>query len=130
MKTQKQTPATATATTTKAKVTPKTKAEKVQVAEKVTKATKAPKATKPQTVVLQPAENCPFGYPKAGGKCAAIWRLCESLLEKGVIPTGQQVWQLAQAENESGFQPPHNLSNCMQETLRCRRYYGFGGRRK
>lgn len=111
------------------------KAEKVEkvtkaAAPKTTKAAKPAKTTKPQTVVLQPAENVPFGYPKAGGKCAAVWRLCESLLEKGVVPTGQQVWQLAQAENESGFQPPHNLSNVMQETLRCRRYYGFGGRRK
>ena len=122
-------------TKTTATATEKAKATKEKVLapkpEKVTKAsTKAAKSTKPQTVVLTPAENCPFTYPKAGGKCAAVWRLTESLLEKGIVPTGQQVWQLAQAENESGFQPPHNLSNVMQETLRCRRYYGFGGRRK
>ena len=117
------------AATTRAKATG-AKPEKVLASTEAAKTTKAPKATKPQTVTLTPAENCPFTYPKAGGKCAAIWRLCESLLEKGIVPTGQQVWQLAQAENESGFQPPHNLSNCMQETLRCRRYYGFGGRRK
>lgn len=98
--------------------------------EKVTKAAKPAKATKPQTVVLTPAENCPFGYPKQGGKCAAVWRLVEKVLETGKVPTGQDIWAIAQAENESGFQPPHNLSNVMQETLRCRRYYGFGGRRK
>lgn len=119
---------------TKATTSKAVKAEKVTKAvakpEKATKAKVAPKATKPQTVQLTPAENCPFTYPKQGGKCAAIWRLCETLLVQGIVPTGQQVWLLAQAENESGFQPPHNLSNCMQETLRCRRYYGFGGRRK
>lgn len=112
----------------KTNVTPKAVATATKTSK--AKATKKAVATKPQTVVLQPAENVPFGYPKAGGKCAAVWRLCESLLEKGIVPTGQQVWALAQAENESGFQPPHNLSNVMQETLRCRRYYGFGGRRK
>lgn len=128
MKTQKT-----TAATTKAAKPATTKTEKVLAPkpEKVT-ATKTTKkaATKPQTVVLQPAENCPFGYPKAGGKCAAVWRLTESLLMQGVVPTGQQVWQLAQQENAAGQNPPHNLSNVMQETLRCRRYYGFGGRRK
>jgi hypothetical protein len=123
MKTQK----TTTATATKAKAE---KVEKVLATKPAAKATKAAKTTKPQTVVLQPAENVPFGYPKAGGKCAAIWRLCETLLMQGVVPTGQQVWILCQQENESGHNPPHNLSNCMQETLRCRRYYGFGGRRK
>lgn len=105
-------------------------ASKTEKVVKAPKAVKATKTTKPQTVQLTPAENCPFTYPKAGGKCAAIWRLCESLLEKGTIPTGQQVWALCQQENEAGQNPPHNLSNCMQETLRCRRYYGFGGRRK
>lgn len=119
-----------TNTTAKAAKPTTPKTEKVVKAPKAEKAVKATKTTKPQTVTLTPAENCPFTYPKAGGKCAAIWRLCETLLMQGVVPTGQQVWQLAQAENESGFQPPHNLSNCMQETLRCRRYYGFGGRRK
>ena len=117
---------TTPAAATKAKATA-AKPEKVTKA-KAVKATKA--ATKPQTVVLQPAENCPFSYPKAGGKCAAVWRLTETLILQGVVPTGQQVWLLAQQENENGYQPPHNLSNVMQETLRCRRYYGFGGRRK
>ena len=107
-----------------------TKAAKVEKATKA-KAVKATKAaTKPQTVVLQPAENCPFSYPKAGGKCAAVWRLVEKVLETGKVPTGQEIWAIAQAENEAGHQPPHNLSNVMQETLRARRYYGFGGRRK
>lgn len=109
-------------------IAPKT--EKVAKPEKVVKATKAVKSTKPQTVTLTPAENCPFGYPKAGGKCAAVWRLVEKVLETGKVPTGQEIWALAQAENEAGHQPPHNLSNVMQETLRARRYYGFGGRRK
>lgn len=123
MKTQNAKTTVATTKTSKAAkpVAPKT--------EKATKAKAAPK-TKPQTVTLTPAENCPFGYPKAGGKCAAVWRLTETLLMQGVVPTGQQVWLLAQAENEKGQNPPHNLSNVMQETLRCRRYYGFGGRRK
>lgn len=114
------------------KATKTAKAEKVLAPkpEKVTKAAKPAKATKPQTVVLTPAENCPFGYPKQGGKCAAVWRLVEKVLETGKVPTGQEIWAIAQAENENGKQPPHNLSNVMQETLRCRRYYGFGGRRK
>lgn len=119
---------------TKATTSKAVKAEKVTKAvakpEKATKAKVAPKATKPQTVQLTPAENCPFGYPKAGGKCAAVWRLVEKVLETGKVPTGQEIWAIAQAENEAGHQPPHNLSNVMQETLRARRYYGFGGRRK
>lgn len=122
MKTQKTTAAKTTAQ----------KVEKVAkaVTPKTTKAAKPAKAVKPQTVTLTPAENCPFGYPKAGGKCAAVWRLVEKVLETGKVPTGQEIWALAQAENEAGHQPPHNLSNVMQETLRARRYYGFGGRRK
>lgn len=125
MKTQK----TTAAKTTAQKVE---KVEKVAkaVTPKTTKAAKPAKAVKPQTVTLTPAENCPFGYPKAGGKCAAVWRLVEKVLETGKVPTGQEIWALAQAENEAGHQPPHNLSNVMQETLRARRYYGFGGRRK
>lgn len=106
------------------------KTEKVPAAPKTEKVAKTKKAPAVQTVTLTPAENCPFGYPKAGGKCAAVWRLVEKVLETGKVPTGQEIWEIAQKENAAGHQPPHNLSNVMQETLRARRYYGFGGRRK
>lgn len=61
--------------------------------------------------------------PRAGGLCAAVWEITESMVKDGELPA---IAQVKVAAAEAGLNP----TNVSIEYYRCRQFHGVRGRQK